>query len=211
METKIAIGKRLLIFTIFISMLNWSNYAWNLRPKDLKVENIKQCPIDEDSPIVIDVFDITQPERQKYALNATIRILSDIDNHIYFKMNLTKCSFSRFKCDDLDTLATPNVCKNLNSPNTLWSSVVKTLQPPLTCPLKAGVYHVENSFFDLGIITRTPTEPGKILVNLSFFDYPHETERRKRLLICLAVEVTITQAKSLGGTISAPQTHAIKG
>lgn len=53
------------------------------RPKDLKVENIKQCPTDEDSPIIVDVFDITQPERQKYALNSTIRVLKDINNHIY--------------------------------------------------------------------------------------------------------------------------------
>lgn len=147
-------------------------------------------------------------------------------------MNVTKCSFSRFKCDDIDTVSTPNVCKNLNSPNTLWSSVVNTVEPPMTCPLKAvifvrangvinhwlnipiklqGVYHVENSIFDLGIITRTPIEPGKILVNLSFFDFPYEEERRKRHLVCLGVEVTITQAKSLGGTIRTPKTHAIKG
>lgn len=72
-----------------------------------------------------------------------------------------------------------------------------------------GIYHVENSIFDLGIITRTPIEPGKILVNLSFFDYPYETERRKRMLVCLAIEVTITQAKPLGSTHRVPRNHTI--
>lgn len=56
-------------------------------------------------------------------------------------MNVTKCSFSGFKCDDLDTLATPNVCKNLNGANTLWAPVVNTMDPPLTCPLKAVIFY----------------------------------------------------------------------
>lgn len=68
---------------------------------------------------------------------------------------------------------------------------------------------MENSTFDLGIITRTPTEPGKLLVNLSFYDYPHEAERRKRQLVCLAVEVTITQVKTSGGTNRVPRKHII--
>lgn len=70
---------------------------------------------------------------------------------------------------------------------------------------------MENSVFDLGIITRTPIEPGKLLVNLSFFDFPYGSEQRNRQLICLDVEMTITQAKYLGGTITAPRTHAING
>lgn len=127
------------------------------------MENIKQCSTDEHTPIIIDVFDITQPERQKYALNSTIHILEDVNSHIYvrtsykihhsnsvndrtlqfyfscfkFKMNVTKCSFSQFKCEDLDTLATPNVCKNINNPNAIWSSIIKAVQPTLKCPLKA--------------------------------------------------------------------------
>lgn len=58
---------------------------------------------------------------------------------------------------------------------------------------------MENSIFDLGIITRSPIDPGKILANLSFFDYP--MEKKARQLLCLAVEVTITQTKSSGGNI----------
>lgn len=61
------------------------------------------------------------------------------------------------------------------------------------------MYHVENSIFDLGIIARNPIDPGKILVNLSIFDYT--MEKKARQLVCLAIEVTITQAKSSGSVI----------
>lgn len=119
MDTKFGgVAKRLLLFFTFVFILNLTDCSWNLvikfgilslenfnffvflfqRPKDLKVENIKQCPIDEDSPIVVEVFDVTQPERQKYSLNSTIRILSDIPGHIYVCPNQTVLfSFAKLK------------------------------------------------------------------------------------------------------------------
>lgn len=48
-------------------------------------------------------------------------------------------------------------------------------------------------------MARAPIDPGKVLVNLSFFDYT--IEKKVRQLVCLAVEVTITQAKSSDGVI----------
>lgn len=68
---------------------------------------------------------------------------------------------------------------------------------------------MEHGIFDLGIVTRSPTEPGKVLVNLSFYDYPYENERKKRQLVCLAVEVTITLSKVSGGTGRTPRNHTI--
>lgn len=72
----------------------------------------------------------------------------------------------------------------------IWMRVINLLQ---------GVYHVDNSMFDLGFISRTPIDPGKLRVNLSVFDYPSAPSNRlKRILVCLAVEVTVTQSKTLG-------------
>lgn len=190
MNHNFTVAKKLCLFSIIIFMQIWTDSAWNLvkitadfnldkfqfskkkfftyflcifkRPKDLKVENVKQCLdfVSKDSPIVVDVFDITQRERQKWALNSTVRILSDIATHIYvsrsikfylyknsgyeseynfifqFKMNVTRCSFSRFKCEDIETVATPNVCDKINSPNTVWAPVVDMVQPRLKCPIK---------------------------------------------------------------------------
>lgn len=52
--------------------------------------------------------------------------------------------------------------------------------------------------FDLSILSRIPIDPGRLLVNLSLFDYRpiSSTERVRRELLCVGVEVTITQAKT---------------
>lgn len=59
------------------------------RPKDLKVEHLKQCPTHKDTPIIIDQFDIAQPERQKYVLSSKFRILQDINSHLYVRIIFT--------------------------------------------------------------------------------------------------------------------------
>lgn len=52
---------------------------------------------------------------------------------------------------------------------------------------------MENNLLDLSILSRVPIDPGKILVNLTFFDYP--VEKQARQMFCVMAEVTITQAK----------------
>ncbi|XP_031624903.1 uncharacterized protein LOC116341767 [Contarinia nasturtii] len=195
METY-SLAKKLHLFVVIIFMQFWCCNAWNLRPKDMKLDNLKICEVHDDNPVVVDVFDITQPGRQKYTLNSTIRVLSDITNNIYFQMNISRCTVGRNKCDDLETLATPNVCKSINMPNTLWSPVIKSVKPPLSCPLKMNTYHVDDSVFDLSLLSRIPVDPCKMSINLSFYDYPHESERKKRHLLCISLDLRITQARS---------------
>lgn len=50
------------------------------------MENIKQCSTDDHTPIIIDVFDVIQKERQKYSLNSTIHVLEDVDSQIYVRI-----------------------------------------------------------------------------------------------------------------------------
>lgn len=59
------------------------NFRLLKRPKDMKVEKLEICPTDKDSPIIMEHFDIIQQARQKYALNATMRIVNEVNSHLY--------------------------------------------------------------------------------------------------------------------------------
>lgn len=41
-----------------------------------------QCLANKDSPIILEQFDLTQPERQQYRLNATMKVLKEIDSNM---------------------------------------------------------------------------------------------------------------------------------
>lgn len=54
-----------------------------------------------------------------------------------FKMDTIFCSFKQAdECRKIDIMPVPNVCKQLTEPISLLKSVVKSVQPPLSCPLK---------------------------------------------------------------------------
>lgn len=40
------------------------------------------------------------------------------------------------QCEDLDTLAVPNVCHRLADQHALWTKVFSKIKPPLTCPFR---------------------------------------------------------------------------
>ncbi|XP_031618261.1 uncharacterized protein LOC116337652 [Contarinia nasturtii] len=174
--------------------LYWT--AAQCRPKDFRVEYVKICDTDKESPIKMEYFNILRAERQKYTLNSSIKVSKDIQEILYFKMSAIECSLSRGKCNDLLAKGTPDICNYINKPNSIWSNVVNTSKPPLRCPIKAGTYHVENSTFDLSLVSRIPIDPCTLMINLTIFDYFPVSNRKRRDLVCISVKVTVTQIKS---------------
>lgn len=61
-------------------------------------------------------------------------------------------------------------------------------------------------------MVRTPIEPARINVNLTLYDHVKNgtTNKKKRVLVCLDVDVVITQAKSLKRPSAIPTKKSTK-
>lgn len=81
-------------------------------------------------------------------------------------MNITRCTVGQNKCSDLETLATPNVCKSINMPNTLWAEVVKSVKPSLGCPLRK----VNTNFYSF-FLSKANLQIKKIVYCIQFINW----------------------------------------
>lgn len=140
-------------------------------------------------------------------------------------MYVSRCSLSMMHCEDITTVAVPNICERFSDRDMLWTPIFDQMQPPLKCPIRKvsppcvreafffsrmyissfdvslqGIYRVIDSPFDMAAVQRLPMDPEKINVNLTLFEYvPDKRQNRnviKRQLICLDIRLTITLSKS---------------
>lgn len=132
------------------------------------------------------------------------------------------CSFRQVdECRKIDILQVPNVCKQLTEPISLLKSIVKSVRPPISCPIKEvicamnhkkvlfhanqnqtfsyyllnffqGRYHVENQVFDLGLVRRVPIDPGNLNVNLTVFDYIKNEKNQTKKQFYVCLDIHVT-------------------
>lgn len=133
------------------------------------MERVSQCILRKPTPIILEKFELHQPTRQHYVVNAVLNITENIDsnpivrfhiafktkcsrtnrfatkklnnnekviNFFQFKMYASSCSLSMTECEDIDTIAIPNVCGRLTDRNAVWTPTFDLIKPPLRCPLR---------------------------------------------------------------------------
>lgn len=163
-------------------------------------------------------FDLSQPTKNHFHLDADLRILfvifissckkkhpflrphfsfsKDVTDPIQFHMKYTKCPLDDLaSCDDHETAKVDHVCDHFSEQNALWSPLLKTIKPKLSCPIKKvistnsavllwnlrlknvkvilivqGVYTVRNGTFDLSMMSRLPVDGNQLVRTLQRCD-----------------------------------------
>lgn len=133
------------------------NYIILQRPKYFKVERAGPCKPALRLGGKLEKFDLSQPTKNRFHLDADIRILAvnficscsvssiisctfsiqDVTEPVQFHMKYFKCTLDSVgSCDDHETMKFDNVCDRLSEKNALWTPLLKIINPKMSCPIK---------------------------------------------------------------------------
>lgn len=120
----------------FIKKLNCDKFQ---RPKHFKVEHAAPCNL----PAAnyggrLEKFDLSQPTKYLFHLDADIRFFKDITEPIQFQMVYSKCTLDNVgsTCDSSEDMIVNNICDRFSEKNAIWTPLMKIIKPKLVCPIK---------------------------------------------------------------------------
>ncbi|XP_037034117.1 uncharacterized protein LOC119072897 [Bradysia coprophila] len=166
---------------------------FSLRPKYFKVERAGSCKAQKNHRGKLERFDLEQPTKYEFHLDADLRILADVTNPIQFHIKYSKCTLENEgnNCDDHETAKFDNICDVLADRNAPWSELLKLIKPRLMCPIRKGLYTIRNGSLDLSMFSRLPIDGYRYVTTLSLYETPKGDSHHLQLA-CLDSDVIVT-------------------
>lgn len=156
--------------------------------KDLKVHKAVDCG-NETFPVKVLSFEVLSVNGS-LVFSGQISILEDrLPMNLEFEISVTRCNLDRTGCVFFDRKIYPKVCEKMSTNTSTAYRVVSGIKPPLQCPIKRGLYELDNrSRYTLNLINFIPEGNlwrGRIL----FFE--KKGVKRYRPIACAEYEVSI--------------------
>ncbi|XP_055681121.1 uncharacterized protein LOC129788809 [Lutzomyia longipalpis] len=142
-------------------------------------------------PNNMDNVTVTMIQRNLYVLNGYLDITKDINVPVALSMDVKRCTLDKTHCEDYDSLTITKLCGKLKDAKALWAPMIESIQPTPLCPVKHGIYRMTNATANLAVVSRLPLDGYRWVVRFTV----HQDGDKKKILICLDAEVSITNQK----------------
>lgn len=125
---------------------------------------------------------------------AVILVTEEVKGDLSLLIETNKCSLDMKTCEKFTGVNVPDICKKFVDKNAFYSPVFEKIKPPFRCPLKPGLYTLEESVLDLFIISMMPLD-GYIWVVKFQLISSQKGKKAKEIAMCLNSETKITRAR----------------
>lgn len=130
----------------------------------------------------------------RVSMSGNIFVSAEVTESLSFVVQSHKCSLDMAKCEALPILNIPEMCQKFKQKNAFYSEALKTIQPPLYCPIKPGVYRIENTSLDLSIISMLRLD-GSIHVPTFKLVMQPKGSKVKKTVLCWMAELKIIKVR----------------
>lgn len=127
----------------------------------MKYEN---CPMDH-LPIKLNLTFASGIESIK--LTGSVTISEKINGNMDFTLDASRCDYSMKSCEKYQSLKVPDMCSVFNNPLPILSSALKSISPPIKCPIVPAIYTIKDTFLDLKMFNLVPID-GVVCCMMNF-------------------------------------------
>jgi hypothetical protein len=123
--------------------------------REIIPQRFENCPID-NLPMRV----MVTPQRGINMVNMTgyLQMNEDISGELTGTIEANKCNLDMSNCINYSMLKISDVCGIFSNKLGMFYGVLKTIQPPLKCPLRVGNYTFMDSSIDLSIFSMIPID-----------------------------------------------------
>lgn len=122
--------------------------------------------------------------------SGSINVTHEVKGDIELVMEGNRCTLDMKTCEKNNNLNVGGICQKFHDKNAFYSSLFDNIKPRLKCPIKPGIYMIEEGFLDLSLISLLPLD-GYIYVCAFKLAYGEKGSRAKKVAMCLNTETKI--------------------
>lgn len=116
-------------------------------------------------------------------------VTKDIKGGLDLSAESHRCSLDLKNCEVYPGIVIRDMCKKFIEKNVFYTNFFENIRPPLKCPLKSGLYAMEETKFDFSFLSLLPIDGHVWLSNLKLLSA--ENIKRKRVVACINAETKI--------------------
>lgn len=106
-------------------------------------------------------------------------------------IDLSRCSFDMKSCDRYPAPVVSNPCRKIELKNQFYSKIIESIEPPMKCPIKFGVYEMKyNSYEFPKAFSYFPFDGYVWLPTFKFID-----KNTKKAKACVKAEVKVIRKR----------------
>lgn len=154
--------------------------------RDYSPQKWENCPI--QTPMSIQMS-IPKSNINTLKMSGLITAAVEVPGDIELVVEANKCTLDMMTCEKYAGVSVRELCKRFKVKGAFYSNVIASIKPPLQCPIKAGNYTMEESTFDLSMLSVLPLD-GYIWV-VTFKLMSAENGKTKKIAMCLNSETKI--------------------
>lgn len=121
----------------------------------------------------------------------------EVNGPLELIIETSRCDINMKKCEKFSIQKFTKVCHMFEGKNNIFSSVLATMQPPVSCPIKAQRYEAVNSSMDMTTLAYLPLT-GSIFMSTSKL-YSGEG-KKSELVLCTSFEMRIVRVRKVKKT-----------
>lgn len=119
-------------------------------------------------------------------------VTEDIKGELEFNTDSFRCSFDMKTCEKYPGKTYRDLCKIFRDKNSFFRSFFEKINPNLKCPLKSGIYNMEETKIDFSLFAMLPLD-GFVWVSTLKLLSAEPGIKRKRIVMCINAETKIVR------------------
>ncbi|GAB0091726.1 uncharacterized protein DMENIID0001_065910 [Sergentomyia squamirostris] len=180
---------RVLIVLLFLATLTSVRdvRAADAGDRRLILTYMGQCQGKENIPVYLPDFKIEQANRNQYFMSGDIVVRESFPRGFHLSIDVKKCTNPSVpdSCKTfLNNLATSDICTMLELPLPSYSSFVRSLNPPLKCPIRQTTYRMDNFQVEDSLTKYMPVSNS-----VSYWNVTIKGRQEKREIACIVFQM----------------------
>lgn len=122
--------------------------------------------------------------------SGSVNISKEIKGDMELIIEANRCSLDRKTCEKYPGATVHRICKKFDEKNTFYSSFFENIKPAFKCPIKPGLYTVDQTKLDLNAISMLPLDGYLWVVTFKMLT-ADAGNKRKQTAMCLNSEIKV--------------------
>lgn len=155
------------------------------------IKSLENCPGNQPMRFVV-TLSRTGGQLNHVQYSGYLESSREINGPLELIIETNRCDINMKRCEKFSTQKITKVCHMFEGKNNIFSSVLATMQPPVSCPIKAQRYEAINSSMDMTSLAYLPLT-GSIFLSTSKL-YSGEGKKAE-MALCTTFDMRIIRAR----------------
>lgn len=131
----------------------------------------------------------------KIGYSGFINVSEEVTGEIELVVEASKCSLDMKNCEKYNNLKIVSMCDKFMDKGAFYSSALASINPPFQCPIKPGLYTLNEAALDLSLVSVLPLDGYVWVVTFKFLQ-AEKFKKMKKVVLCLNSEIKVVRSSN---------------